>query len=403
MSLEDLIKRTQSTYFHQFGGDPGRKVTYVAAPSRITLLGGEYTEAVDGFSLLAAGNQHIVVAAQRRSDKQAVFHSLKYDEKIKAAMGTLKFERSDGWANYPKGVLYLYERTGRKLEGLQMTVGGDLPEDLGLGVSSAITVATALACNVLGTNPLDDATLVKLCQRVETQFMGLRGDYFSPFAVRFAKKGQAVVFDARSFKPEYAPLGPSVRLVVVDSGVRGKDREVEFKKRIELFGQLLQEIRKHVPKVISLRDVGLEAYEDARKKIDIILRKRLDHVVYENHRVKRAKEALLAGDTAKLGELMNESHDSLCDKLKAGCEEIDILTRIIRRDPGCLGSRMSGIGWGGPVVCLVKAAEAEAFMDRVRNEYKKQVNISAQAFLQEAQEGAREVEAPALPQVPAGA
>jgi len=394
MPLEDLIKKAQATFLHQYGGDPGRRVTLVAAPSRLTLLGGEYTEAVDGFSLLAGGNHSVVVAAQRRSDKMAFIHALTYDEKIKASLTTLKFDRADGWANYPKGVLYFYERTGRKLEGIQMVVASDMPEDMGLGTSAAITVATAVACNILGTNPLDDATLVKLCQRVENQFMALRGDHFSPYGVKFARKDQLVIFDARSFKPEYMPFdSQNYKLVTVDSGVRKKEREEEFKKRLELFGQLLTEIRKYVPKVISLRDVGGEAYETARKNIDIILRKRLDHVVYENQRVKRAKDLLVKQDYEGFGRLLSESHDSLADKLKATCQEVDILTQVVRSQPGCLGSRMMGIGWGGSVVCLVKAAEAPAFVDRVRGDYKKRVNISPKVFVNEPQEGAREVEA----------
>ncbi|HEY5039368.1 MAG TPA: hypothetical protein VIJ93_09880 [bacterium] len=393
MPLEDLIKKAQGTFLHQFGGEE-RKVTLVAAPSRLTLLGGEYTEAVDGFSLVAGGSHSVVVAAQRRNDKQIVIHSLKYDEKIKVPLTTMKFDRSDGWANFPKGVVYFYERTGRKIEGLQMVVGGDLPEGMGLGTSAAITVATAVACNILGTNPVDDATLVKLCQRVESQFMGIRGDYFSPFATKFAKKDQLVIFDARSFKPEYVPFdSKNYKLVVVDSGVRKKEREEEFKKRLEFFNQLLQEIRKHVPKVISLRDVSVEAYEDARRKIDILLRKRLDHVVYENQRVKTAKEILSRGDYDAFGRLLSESHDSLAEKLKVTCQEVDILTAVVRRQPGCLGSRMMGIGWGGSLLCLVKAGDAEAFVDHVRGEYKKQVNINAQVYVNEPSEGAREVEA----------
>lgn len=393
MPLEDLIKKAHSTFLHQFGGDPSRKVTLVAAPSRITLLGGEYTEAVDGFSLLAAGSQSVVIAAQRRSDKQAVIHSLKYDEKIKVNLPTLKFNRADGWANYSKGVLYFYERMGRKIEGIQMTIAGDIPESMGMGNSAAITAATATACNVLGTNPIDGATMAKLCHRVKSQFFNVRGDYSSPFAVCFGKKDNLVIFDARSFKPEYIPFdSKNYKLVVVDSGVRKKEREDEFKKRLDLFQQLLAEIRKHVPKVISLRDVDTEAYETARKKIDIITRKRLDHVVYENSRVRRAKDILGKGDYEGFGRLLSESHDSLADKLKATCQEVDILTQIVRQQPGCLGSRMSGIGWGGSLVCLVKAANVPAFVDEVRAEYKKQINIAAQILVNEPQDGVREVE-----------
>ncbi|HET9870208.1 MAG TPA: galactokinase family protein, partial [bacterium] len=388
MALEDLIKKAQSTFHHQFG-EVGRHLTLVAAPSRVTLLGGEYTEAVDGFSLVAAGNHWVVVAAQRRNDRQAAIHSLNYDEKVKVNLATLKFDRADGWANFPKGVLYFYERTGRKSEGIQMTIVSDIPENAGLGASAALSAATGVACNILGTQPLDDPTLVKLCQRVESQFIGGRGDYFSPFASKMGKKDHLVVFDARTFKPEYLPFdSKAYKLVVVDSGVKRKEREDEFKKRLELFGQLLAEIRKHVPKVISLRDVGGEAYEDARKKIDIILRKRLDHVVYENQRVKRAKDLMARGDYAGLGGLLNESHASLADKLKVTCGEVDILWGITQALPGCLGARMAGIGWGGHLVCLVEAPQVQAFADQVRGEYKKRVNINAQVYVYEPQDGA---------------
>ncbi len=169
---------------------------------------------------------------------------------------------------------------------------------------------------------------------------------------------------------------------------------MSLKRRLELFNQLLAEIRKFVPKVISLRDVGGEAYEMARKNIDIILRKRLDHVVYENQRVKKAKDLLIKGDYESFGQLLNESHDSLADKLKATCQEVDILTRVVRNQPGCLGSRMMGIGWGGSLVCLVKADATPTFVDRVRGDYKKQVNIAPQVYVNEPQEGTREVEAP---------
>jgi galactokinase len=392
MALEDLIKKAQSTFHHQFG-DIGKHVTLVAAPSRITLLGGEYTEAVDGYSLVAAGSHSVVVAAQRRNDRQAVIHSLAYDEKIKINLSTLKFDRADGWANFPKGVLYFYERTGRKFEGIQMVIVSDIPEDAGLGISAAIDTATAVACNILGTQPLDDATLVKLCQRVESQFVGGdRGDYFTPFAAKLGKKDRLVVFDARSFKPDYLPFdSKNYKLVVVDSGVKKKERDEEYKKRLELFKQLLVEIRKYVPKVISIRDVDGDAYEDARKKMDIILRKRLDHVVYENQRVRRAKEILARGDYEAFGQLLNHSHESLADKLKVTCSEVDILWNITQAMPGCLGARMAGIGWGGHLVCLVRAGEVQAFCDQVRAEYKKKVNINAKVYVYEPEEGAREV------------
>jgi len=394
MALTDVIKKLHGNYLRVFG-DGGRKITFVAAPSRIALLGGEYSEAVDGLSLTAAGDHHVVVAAQRRNDRQIVIFSSNYDERLSFPQGSLKFDRGDGWANYPKGVAYFYERTGRKIEGLSLAIAGDVPEDCGLGASAALCVATGMALNQLGNQPLEDSTLVKLCQRVEHQFMGQRGDYYSPFASRFGKDHHLVIFDARTFKPEYVPFDyDAYKFVVAETGIRKKEAAEEYAKRLALFQTLLLEIRKYVPKVVSLRDVTPEAYEPARKSLDILLRKRLDHIVYENLRVRRAKDLLVKGDYAGFGGILSESHESLAERLKVSCQEVDLLYSVGRSLPGFLGGRMSGIGFGGHVVFLVKASEADIFTDRLKRDYNAQSRITPKVFLYGAGAGAREVESP---------
>jgi len=153
MALPELVKKLHGSFIRQFG-ENNRKITFMAAPSRVTLLGGEYTEAIDGFSLLATGHHYMVVAAQRRNDRQAVIYSMNYDERLTFNMGSLKFDKGDGWANYPKGLAYFYERSGRKVEGLSLAIAGDIPESAGLGASAALCVATGLALNQLGNQPL---------------------------------------------------------------------------------------------------------------------------------------------------------------------------------------------------------------------------------------------------------
>jgi len=392
MALPELIKKLHGSYLRLFG-DGGRKITFMAAPSRITLLGGEYSEAADGMSLTAAGDHYVVVAAQRRNDRQIVIYSANYDERLSFPQGSLKFDRGDGWANYPKGVVYFYERTGRKVEGLSLAISGDIPEGCGLGASAALCVATGMALNSLGNQPLDDATLVKLCQRVEHQFMGQRGDYTSPFASRFGRDHHLVMFDSRTFKPEYVPFDyDAYKFVVAETGIRKNEAAEEYAKRLELFQKLLIEIRKYVPKVVSLRDVTPEAYEPARKSLDILLRKRLDHIVYENVRVRRSKDLLIKGDYAGFGALMSESHESLADRLKVSCPEVDLLYSVGRDLPGFLGGRMAGIGFGGHVVFLVKAEDVAVFVDRLKRDYNSQARINPKVVVYGAGAGAREVQ-----------
>ncbi len=398
MPPSDLIKKLHGSFLRQFG-DGGRKIIFMAAPSRVTLLGGEYSEAVDGLTLSTAGPFWVAVAAQRRSDRQAVIYSSNYDERLTFNMGSLKFDRGDGWGNYPKGVAYFYERTGRKIEGLSLAISGDVPESCGLGASAALCVATGMALNILGTQPLDDPTLVKLCHRVEDQFMGSHGDYGSAFTSRFGKDHHFVLFDPRTFKPEYLPFDPdSYKLVVVETGVRRKEAIEEFQKRIAIFQQLLTEIRKHIPKIVSLRDVTLEAYEPARRGLDILLRKRLDHLVYENGRARRAKDLLVKGDVAGFGALLSESHESLVDKLKISCPEMDLLYELASRQPGFQGGRMAGIGFGGHLVCLVKASEVENFSERLKHDFNAQAKIQLKMFTAGAGEGAQQTESPVTPE-----
>jgi galactokinase len=207
-----------------------------------------------------------------------------------------------------------------------------------------------------------------------------------------------VLFDSRTFKPEYVPFDyDAFKFVVVETGIRKKEAVEEYAKRIELFQKLLIEIRKYVPKVVSLRDVTPEAYDSARKSLDILLRKRLDHIVYENVRVRRAKDLLVKGDYAGFGGLMSESHESLVDRLKISCPEVDLLYSVGRGLPGFQGGRMSGIGFGGHVVFLVKASEVDVFVDRVKRDYNSQARISPRVVVYGAGSGAREVESSVKP------
>jgi galactokinase len=388
----ETISRLKNAFSHQYG-ENSKKITIVSAPCVLNLLGGDYTEHEDGFSLLATGQHRVYIAAQVRTDRQAMVYSLNYDEKFSSPLGSLKFEKMDGWANYPKGILYFYERMGRKLEGIQLAVLNEIPEQMCLKEMAALNMAVAFTCNVLGTRPLDDATLVKLSQRVETQFLQIHGDYYSPFASRFGKQNHLVIFDPRSFKPDYVPFDhDQVKLVVIDSGVRNKSNvEQEFNKRLEVFQQLLNEVRKHVPKILTLRDLTPDLYETARKRIDILMRKRLDYIVFENHRVQKSKEFLIKGDYLGFGALLNESQDALAEKLKITCPEIDILSQICRKS-GCLGARMAGMGWGGTMICLVKTAQIQPFIDQVQRDYKNQVNISPQCYIYDAGDGIQKEE-----------
>jgi galactokinase len=363
--------------FVEVFGDNGRKLAVVRAPGRVNLIG-EHTDYNEGYVLPMAMDRELWVFAQRRTDRTLSVYSVDYDERIQVPVSNLKYLADDGWANYPKGVLWALENSGHKPEGYNLLISSSVPQGAGLSSSAALELGVALAVTLLGDWPWDPVGMAKLCQRAENQFVGVGSGIMDQLAVAASKASCALFLDCRSLEFEHVPVAfPDAQFVVVNSGVTRGLKGSEYNSRREECVQALKLLKGRNPKYEALRDVGVVAFERHKAVLPAKLRMRAEHVVYENDRVLRAKTALASGDPAGFGALMVKSHRSLQKLYEVSCEELDTLVDYALSIPGVHGSRLTGAGFGGCTVNLVANEALDKFKETISREYKRKINLKA--------------------------
>jgi galactokinase len=338
---------------------------------------GEHTDYNQGYVLPTTINRDILVAAQRRNDRTLSVYSMDYSERITAPLGLLKARPEDGWANYVKSVFWALENAGHKLEGYNLVISGDVPLGAGLASSAALELAVAAALTGSGDWPWDAPTMAKICQRAESQFMGVPCGLMDQMVSAVGKPGEALFMDCRSLQTESLPLAlGSACFVLANSGVTRGLNGSSYAERREECRLALKALQQRNPKYEALRDVGVVAFERHKSALTPRLRARAEHVVYEDDRVLKAKEALKAGDAQVFGALMLKSHRSLQRLFEVSCPELDQLVDLAQDIPGVYGSRMTGAGFGGCTLHLVEGSALEKFKDQLAREYRKKVGLN---------------------------
>jgi galactokinase len=366
--MDPKIERLKQRFFQVFG-DQGRHVAVTRAPGRVNLIG-DHTDYNEGYCLPVNFPAETTVISQRRADGMLGMYSLENEERIQVPIHNLRYVPADGWANYPKAVMWALETAGEKLEGLNLLIEGKVPQGVGLSSSHALTAACALGASAVEGFQMTTHEMAKVLQRAENQFMNVHSGIMDPLCILEAQKGNALFIDCRSHEVEQIPLAFDGALVVVlDSGISRSLKTGDYNKRREECKQALDLLKSKNPAYTALRDVKVLAFERHKKVLPNLLSARAEHVVYENDRVLKAKEALLAGDAAAFGELMNKSHRSLSRLFQVSTEELDALVAQAQADPACFGARMTGGGFGGCAVALVKEEGLDEFLDRVKRQY----------------------------------
>jgi galactokinase len=339
------------------------------APGRVNLIG-DHTDYNEGYCLPVNFPAETTVISQRRADGMLGMYSLENEERIQVPIHNLRYMPADGWANYPKAVMWALETAGEKLEGLNLLIEGKVPQGVGLSSSHALTAACAQGASAVEGFQMTAHEMAKVLQRAENQFMNVHSGIMDPLCILEAQKGNALFIDCRSHEVEQIPLAFDGALVVVlDSGISRSLKTGDYNKRREECKQALGLLKSKNPAYTALRDVKVLAFERHKKVLPNLLSARAEHVVYENDRVLKAKEALVAGDAAAFGELMNKSHRSLSRLFQVSTEELDALVAQAQADPACFGARMTGGGFGGCAVALVKEEGLDEFLDRVKRQY----------------------------------
>jgi galactokinase len=286
-------------------------------------------------------------------------------ERKRTTIANLKYKREDRWANYLKGVLYELLQVGSSFKGLNLTVSGNVPREIGLGSSAAVGVATALAARALFGFELEDIQLVQVAYLSETAFMGKREKITDQLGTFFAKEGKAVFIDLRSLDYSLVPVNiGDLQLVLTESGVKQNSVHEEIEERYELCSQSIEVLRDRATQK-SLRDYTVQDLKLGMGMLPESSRRLCMHVVQENQRVLEGMELLKRGDGQAFGKLLGKAHESLRDNFEVSCPEIDWLVKRAGEMDGCYGAKIVGPGFGGCTLGVFSPDALEEYHHRL--------------------------------------
>ena len=386
-----MKKALNETFEELFGA--GGEIRAYFAPGRVNLIG-EHTDYNGGHVFPCALTIGTYGLARKREDKKLRFYSMNFPEDgvIESSLEDLKPAEEAGWTNYPKGVMWAFEARGHKLPwGVDFLVYGDIPNGSGLSSSASLEVLTGwMLKDIHGIESLSGQELAVIGQYAENHFNGMNCGIMDQFASAMGKKDSAIFLDTSTLEFEYAPVVlPDARIVITNSKVKHSLVGSAYNDRRNESEQALKDLQK-VVHIETLGDLTEEAFEEHKMAIkDPVCRKRAKHAVYENQRTIKAYNALKANDLEAFGKYMNASHISLRDDYEVSCDEIDILVDLAWQIPGVIGSRMTGGGFGGCTVSIVKNDAVDGFIKNIGEQYLAKVGHEAEFYVVDIGDGAR--------------
>lgn len=385
-----MTEKLMKTFQNLFGAD-GDIRTYFA-PGRVNLIG-EHTDYNGGHVFPCALTLGTYAVARKRDDRVLRFYSENFASLgvIETSLDDLVPDEKADWTNYPKGVMWTFEKRGYKLpQGLDIAIYGDIPNGSGLSSSASLEVLTGIVLkDMFEFDEITMPEIAQIGQYSENNFNGCNCGIMDQFASAMGKKDNAIFLDTNTLEYEYAPVVlPDAKIVITNSKVKHSLVDSAYNDRRSECETALEELKAEMPIVTlgDLTEAEFEAHKDTIK--DPVRQLRAKHAVYENRRTIRAVAALKANNIEEFGKLMNESHVSLKNDYEVSCEEIDILVDLAWEIPGVIGSRITGGGFGGCTVSIVKNDAVDTFIEKVGNRYKEQTGNTAEFYVVEVGDGA---------------
>jgi len=355
----------------------------VRAPGRVNLIG-EHTDYNDGFVLPMAIDREVMIALRPREDDTVRLFSLDLETESDFELSSLT--RGSDWIEYPKGIAHELQKAGFKIKGFDAIMTGDVPRGAGLSSSAAVELAVARAFSVVSGFEWNAPVMAKLAQKAENEWVGVNCGIMDQMASAACKEGYALFLDCRSLEIQHAPLPKGVSVVILDTSTRRglvdsayNERRSQCEEAARWFG------------VKALRDVSVDEFERKTKEekgLNEVTMRRARHIVTENERVLEAIEVMRKGNVIRLGELFNASHDSLRDDFEVTNDALNIVVECAREQSSCYGARMTGAGFGGCAVALVKEEKAAEVVQAVSAAYKQRSGLEASIYVCKASEGA---------------
>ncbi|MES1051525.1 galactokinase [Bacillus thuringiensis] len=364
------------------------------APGRVNLIG-EHTDYNGGHVFPVAITLGTYALARKRSDRIIRLISLNFEEMgvMEESLDDLEHISSDEWISYPKGMTKAFKEQGYKIQtGYDVLFYGNIPNGAGLSSSASIELVTAVMLQDLYGLKINRIEMIKMGQKVENEYIGVNSGIMDQFAIGMGKLGSGIWLDCKTLEYEYAPIElKDESIVIMNTNKRRELANSKYNERrsecAEAFKRLKQKINAH-----SLGEVTTKQFEENKYIIgDEVLEKRAKHVVYENERTIKALVKLKEGDLNAFGKLMNESHCSLEKDYEVTGKELDTLVHAAWEQPGIIGARMTGAGFGGCAIAIVKNEFIDAFVEKVGDIYRKICDREADFYIAHIGDGAREI------------
>jgi len=385
----DIVKLKES--FSRNFGTPQTQVQAYFAPGRVNLIG-EHTDYNMGYVLPCALTYGTYLLIRKNNDNVIRLVSENFEYKSEIPLESINQKQGSEWVNYPLGVMAQLISHGFVPEGLDLLYYGNIPNGAGLSSSASIEVVTAMAIDHIFNLDIDKVELVKLSQKAENEFIGVNCGIMDQFAVGMGKKGHAIFLDCGTLDYELVPLDlGDYKIVIANTNKQRGLADSKYNERVSECQLSVKYLKKAKP-IEFLGELTYQEFIDNRHHIpDITIRKRAKHVVSENQRVRDAVTALKRNNLRLFGKLMNASHNSLRYNYEVTGVELDTLTELARNVDGVLGSRMTGAGFGGCTVSLVRADVIDHFIEKVGSGYLEQTGLKADFYISEIGDGVHRV------------
>jgi galactokinase len=378
---DPVIHKLMNDFVRRFNQEP----RVFRAPGRVNLIG-EHTDYNDGFVMPAAIEFSTLVAAGRRKDRKIVVASQEFHEEYEFSLDEPSL-RKKRWTDYVQGVVVTLSAAGFEIPGANLFISSDVPMGAGLSSSAALEVATGFAFLQLAGIEPNLVELAKLCQRAENEFVGTRCGIMDQFVSCLAEQGHCLMIDCRSVEYSKLPVPSQCALVICNTMVRHELAGSEYNVRRQQCEEGLAILRRFVPQARSLRDITPEQVAQHAGELPEVLYRRCRHVVTEIQRVTDAATALKQGNMNLFGELMGQSHISLRDDYEVSCPELDLLADIASQQPGVYGARMTGGGFGGCTINLIKREAVQQITQYIVAEYQKKTGVHPEIYVSAAAGG----------------
>lgn len=385
-----MKKKLFDMFAELFGDSEGARFYF--SPGRVNLIG-EHTDYNGGHVFPCALTLGTYGAARKREDNKIHFYSMNLDSfgVVEASLDDLTNKKEYNWANYPLGVVWAFKEKGHTItSGFDMVIWGNIPNGSGLSSSASLEVLTGvILTDLFEINDLSMTDLALIGQYSENNFNGCNCGIMDQFAVAMGKKDHAIFLDTSDLSYEYAPcVLDGAKIVITNSKVKHSLVDSAYNDRRNECAAALKALQSELD-IQALGDLTPEEFEAHKSLIkDEIQLQRAKHAVYENQRTIDAVTALKAGDIESFGKLMNQSHISLRDDYDVSCEEIDILVDLAWKIPGVLGSRITGGGFGGCTVSIVKDESIDTFIETIGKTYLEKVGHEAEFYTVDIGDGA---------------